>query len=104
MKCVFQSTCRLNFSFKFNRLANDNQYRPLWDYQKPPFRFSFQTFATVTGKNEYTSTLVVDPFKPHFAGAYRCIAQDSKNPQNNAEAGFRMYRKYNSILYCCIAL
>ena len=90
MECVFRSTCRPKFAFEFNRLTYDNKYRPIFsDYYTKNLSLSFQTEAWNSGKNEYTSALIVDPFKPHFGGIYKCIAMDSKNPAIRKERPFR---------------
>ena len=94
MTCIFYSTCRRPYlTYEFNPLANDNAFRYVFsDYYRVVKRLSYQQELSVSG-NEYSITLIINPFRPGYGGDYRCGIRDLDNPSRRVRKRFRVYGK-----------
>ena len=90
--CIFKSTCRPKLSFFFNRYPNDEHeefipgfYNEFLDVNSWRYRIfggmSFDLDFTNKG-DQYTAVMTIDPFKYQYAGQYRCVISDPKDPGN----------------------
>ncbi len=87
----FKATCRPFIAYKIQNEAN--AYSDLNQYRITK-RLSFETDYSHVAKDQYITTLIIDPFSYEYAGSYKLIVHDASDMDTKIEIEFQLHGEW----------